>query len=118
MHVGLLRRGHLLPIWCGIDASLKDAHGNLKERARENPRVPEPDKKSRWKPWLIVFLSGIVLGTSSCAGFLSTITNNSNLSIVLALGFFAGLAATLVGALVLAIELLRSVGNRKSGGTS
>jgi hypothetical protein len=90
----------------------------LKERCEGELRVAEPDRKSRWKPWLIVFLSGIVLGSSSCAGFLSTITNNSNWSIVLALGFFAGLAATLVGALVLAIELLRSVGNRNSGGTS
>ena len=80
--------------------------------------MPEPDKKSRWKPWLIVFVSGIVLGSSSCAGFLSTITSNSYFTIVLALGFFAGLAATLVGALVLAIELLRSAGNRESGGTS
>jgi hypothetical protein len=80
--------------------------------------VPEPVRKSQWKPWLIVFLSGMVLGASSCAGFLSVVATHTILAEVLAVGFFVGLAVTLGGPLVLVIRLILSVVGRGSGGAS
>jgi hypothetical protein len=82
-------------------------------------QVPVSGRKSRWKPWLIVFLSGIVLGGSSCAGFLSVAMRNQViLAYVLAGGFIVGVAATLVGALVLVTQMILSVLRRVSGGPS
>ena len=81
--------------------------------------MPEPGRKSRWMPWLIVFLSGIVLCSSSCAGFLSLeMGGHVILAGILADGFFAGVAGTLVGALVLVIQPFLSVVRRTSGGLS
>ena len=69
--------------------------------------MPEPGRKSRWKPWLIVFVSGIVLGGSSCAGFLSFgMKSDVILTGILAGGFVAGVAATLYAALRLLIQLI------------
>jgi hypothetical protein len=82
--------------------------------AREGEkRMPEPARKSHWKPWLIVFLSGIVLGGSSCAGlihnfeihFLSN-SHNTLLAALLFYGFVIGVVATLVGGRVLGIMLV------------
>ena len=80
--------------------------------------MPEPGRKSHWKPWLILFLCGIVLGSSSCAGFLSVMGSHVILADILAGGFFVGVAATLVGALVLVIQLILSVIARRSGDPS
>jgi uncharacterized membrane protein YedE/YeeE len=80
--------------------------------------VPEPVRKSHWKPWLIVLLSGIVLGASSCAGFLSVVAIHSILAVVLAVGFFVGLAATIVGVLGLVLRLILSLIGQRSGDPS
>jgi hypothetical protein len=81
--------------------------------------VTEPDQKSRWKAWLILFLVGIVLGSSSCAGFISVaMSDHVIFAGILAGGFFAGVAATLVGAIVLVIRLVQSVSSSKSGDAS
>jgi hypothetical protein len=73
--------------------------------------MPEPARKSHWKPWLIVFLSGIVLGGSSCAGMIHEydlygFSSRHQQNPLLVYGFLAGVVATLVGGLVLGIMLL------------
>lgn len=81
--------------------------------------MPEPGKTAHRKPWLILFLSGIVLGSSSCAGCLSVeMSDHVIFAGLLAGGFFAGEAATPGGAVVLMIRLIHSVRARKSGGVS
>lgn len=81
--------------------------------------MPEPGRKSRWKPWLIVFVSGIVLASSSCAGFMSVAMGGHDLlAKSFADGFYLGVLATFVGALVLLVLLVESVVRGKSRGPS
>jgi hypothetical protein len=81
--------------------------------------VPEPVRKSYWKPWLIVFVSGIVLASSSCAGFMSVAMGGHDLRAqIFADGFYLGVLATLVGALVLLVLLARTIVGGKSKGPS
>jgi uncharacterized membrane protein YhaH (DUF805 family) len=81
--------------------------------------VPEPGRKSYWKPWLIVFVSGIVLAGSSCAGFMSVAMGGHELRAkIFADGFYIGVVATLVGALVLFVLLVVSVVRGISRGPS
>jgi len=66
---------------------------------------------------LIALLSGIVIGWSSCAGFLSFgMKNNGILTVILAIGFVAGVVAALMGAFELMIYLIRSIDAGALGG--
>ena len=72
--------------------------------------MPAQDRKSYWKPWLIVLLSGVVLASSSCAGFMSVAMGGHDLRAkIFADGFYLGVVATLVGALVLFVLLVESI---------
>src|ERR1700683_5614085 len=72
-------------------------------------------KFPRWWQGLIILVSGIVIGLSSCVGFLNGLNfgggNNSNqgLSAIFAIGFFAGLAMALVGFILMLIGIARTV---------
>ena len=69
----------------------------------------------RWWQGLIILVSGIVIGFSSCVGFLNGLNigggNNSNqgLASIFAIGFFAGLAMALVGFILMLIGIARAV---------
>lgn len=68
-----------------------------------------------WKQALLILCSGIVLGLSSCAAFLATISSNSsdNLSAALATGFGIGVVTSLVGLVLVLIRAIRGPGVRK-----
>jgi hypothetical protein len=74
-------------------------------------------KFPRWWQGLIILVSGVVIGLSSCAGFLGGFNfagggnNNQSLQALLAIGFFAGLAMALVGFVLMLIGIARAVVN-------
>ncbi len=74
-------------------------------------------KFPKWWQGLIILVSGIVIGLSSCAGFLGAFNfgggsnNNQSLQALLAIGFFAGLAMALVGFVLMLIGISRAVVN-------
>ncbi len=69
----------------------------------------------RWWQGLIILISGIVIGFSSCVGFLNGLNfgggsnNNQGLASIFAIGFFAGLAMALVGFILMLIGIARAV---------
>jgi hypothetical protein len=69
----------------------------------------------RWWQGLIILISGIVIGFSSCVGFLNGLNfgggnnNNQGLASIFAIGFFAGLAIALVGFILMLIGIARAV---------
>jgi hypothetical protein len=69
----------------------------------------------RWWQALIIIASGIVLGFSSCVGFLGTLTfsggrgNGQGLSALFMLGFFGGIAIALIGCVLLLIAVARAI---------
>ena len=74
-------------------------------------------KFPRWWQGLIILVSGIVIGLSSCAGFLGAFNfgggrnNNQSLQGLLAIGFLAGLAMALVGFVLMLIGIARAAVN-------
>jgi len=71
----------------------------------------------RWWQALIIIVGGIVLGLSSCVGFLSTMNFNGRgnagqvLPMLLAIGFFGGIFVAFVGVILLLIAIARTVVN-------
>jgi hypothetical protein len=71
----------------------------------------------RWWQGLIILVSGIVIGFSSCVGFLNGLNyggghnNNQSLSAVFAIGFLAGLGMALVGFILMIIGIARAAVN-------
>lgn len=70
----------------------------------------------RWWQALIILVSGIVIGLSSCAGFLGGINmsgrgNNGSLEFVLAAGFVAGGLIALAGFVLLLVAFARGIIN-------
>jgi hypothetical protein len=65
-----------------------------------------------WKQALLILAGGIVLALSSCAGFLGTLESSDKLGIVLAAGFFVGVAATLLGVILVLIRAIRGPGSK------
>ena len=61
---------------------------------------------------LLILASGILLALSSCAGFLATLQSSDKLGIVLAAGFFVGVAATLVGVILVLVRAIRGPGTK------
>jgi hypothetical protein len=81
--------------------------------------VPERRRNLPWKPVLIVFVSGIVLAASSCAGFISVMTGGHELRAkILTDGFFLGVAASLLSVFVLLVMAVLSMFTGKSKGPS
>ncbi len=80
--------------------------------------MPEPGRKSYWKPWLILLVSGVVLAGSSCAGFMSVAMGGHELrSKIFADGFYLGVLVTFVGGLVLFVLLIaKLIGGKSSAG--
>jgi hypothetical protein len=74
-------------------------------------------KFPRWWQGLIILVSGIVIGLSSCAAFLTGAnfngrgSGNQSLASIFAIGFFAGLAMALVGFVLMLIGIARAVVN-------
>jgi hypothetical protein len=68
-----------------------------------------------WWQGLIILVSGIVIGFSSCVGFLNGLnyggghSNSQAASNLFAIGFFAGLAAAFVGFVLMLIGIARAV---------
>lgn len=70
----------------------------------------------RWWQALIILVSGIVIGLSSCAGFLAGFNmngrgNNGSLQSVLAVGFVAGGVIALIGFVLLLVAFARGIVN-------
>src|SRR5271154_2934823 len=71
----------------------------------------------RWWQGLIILVSGIVIGLSSCAAFLNGLnyggggSNNQAASGFFAIGFFAGIAVALVGLILMLIGIARAAVN-------
>ncbi|HUA00220.1 MAG TPA: hypothetical protein VMB02_07820 [Candidatus Aquilonibacter sp.] len=71
----------------------------------------------RWWQALIIIAGGIVLGLSSCVGFLGTLNFNGRgdagqvLPLLLAAGFFGGIIIAFVGVILLLIAIARAVVN-------
>ena len=71
----------------------------------------------RWSQALIIIAGGIVLGLSSCVGFLGTLNFNGRgnagqvLPLLLAAGFFGGIIIAFVGVILLLIAIARAVVN-------
>jgi hypothetical protein len=72
------------------------------------PRQPFPS----WKQGLLIFAGGIVLAASSCAAFLGTMDSKDPLPVVFAVGFFAGVAGTIAGAILVLVRAIRGPGTR------
>jgi len=74
-------------------------------------------KFPRWWQGLIILVSGIVIGFSSCAAFLNGLNfngggnRNQSFAMVFAIGFFAGLAMAFVGFILMLIGIARAVVN-------
>jgi hypothetical protein len=76
-----------------------------------------PAKRQRFPQWwqaLIIIASGIVLGLSSCVGFLSTMNFNGGnrggqvLPQILMIGFFGGIVVAFIGCVLLLIAVARA----------
>ncbi len=65
-----------------------------------------------WKQALVILCSGIVLGLSSCAVFMVTVSSSDKLSTVFAVGFIIGVVMTLVGFLLVLIRAIRGPGSK------
>lgn len=71
----------------------------------------------RWWQALIIIAGGIVLGLSSCVGFLGTMNFSGRgnagqvLPMLLAIGFFGGIITAFVGVILLLIAIARAVVN-------
>jgi hypothetical protein len=71
----------------------------------------------RWWQGLIILVSGIVIGFSSCVGFLNGLnygggrSNSQAASNFFAIGFFAGIAVALVGFVLMIIGIARATVN-------
>jgi len=70
--------------------------------------LPPKQRFPTWAQALLILCSGIALGISSCAAFLSTFSNtSSNLPGVFAGGFIVGGIAALVGFVLVLIRAIR-----------
>ena len=81
--------------------------------------MSEQRRKLPWKPVLIVFVSGIVLAGSSCAGAINAaMSNHTLLEKLFSDGFFFGVLVTLLSVFVLVIMAAISMFTGKSRGPS
>jgi hypothetical protein len=77
--------------------------------ARARQRFPN------WWQGLIILISGVIIGFSSCAGFLSQVDfggvrhTNQQLQLLFAIGFFAGIAMAIAGFVVFIIGVARGL---------
>jgi hypothetical protein len=77
--------------------------------------MSEPSPRQRfpaWKQALLILAGGIVLAASSCAAFLGTMDSRSALPVVFAVGFFAGVAGMIVGAILVLVRAIRGPGTK------
>lgn len=73
---------------------------------------PPRQRFPSWKQALLILAGGIVLALSSCAAFLGTMDSRDTLSVVFAVGFFAGVAGTIAGAILVLVRAIRGPGSK------
>ncbi|MGH9602318.1 MAG: hypothetical protein ACRD24_07995 [Terriglobales bacterium] len=83
-----------------------------------DPAAPPATPRPAWSQTLIMLASGIVLGASSCYGFLETLggKGSGNLYGPFATGFYIGCLITLGGLIMALIRGARSLSKRTSKG--
>ncbi|MGH9532578.1 MAG: hypothetical protein ACRD2Q_09305 [Terriglobales bacterium] len=84
-----------------------------------DPAAPPVTPRPAWSQTLIMLASGVVLGASSCFGFLETLggKGSGNLFGPFATGFYIGCLITLGGLIMALIRVARSLMRRKTQGT-
>ncbi len=79
-----------------------------------DPAAALPSPRPTWSQTLIVLASGVVLGASSCFGFLETLGKpGSNLYGAFATGFYVGCLIALGGLIMALIRVARSLMKRR-----